>query len=135
MLRDVNGKDSEQYATSGLTRSKDEGLTPKPSWYFLFGLKKILKGYVFQKELLINSYRMYVFAKPGTPKLIYAIWQPEHSGSKKLKMNLPIGSKSVRLQKPSFEKQEYSDTVIPVNIQNWSVELLVNDIPTFVVVN
>jgi len=76
MLRDVNAPNPNKYMSSGLTAEKWNHHQPKPAFYKLRGLKKILGDYQFEareqeflKELYIFRYR-----HPITGARAYVLW-------------------------------------------------------------
>jgi|GEM_PF-449155 len=76
MLRDVNALNSNQYNSSGLTQEKWNQHQAKKSFFYLSGMRNILKDYYFEAELSLadTELRAYRFRHGETDSICYAIW-------------------------------------------------------------
>ncbi len=76
MLRDVNAANPNQYNSSGLTQEKWNQHQAKKSYFYLSGMRQILKEYFFEGELNLADadLRAYRFRHRDTDSICYAIW-------------------------------------------------------------
>lgn len=78
MLRDVDPKSHIQFSSSGLIGPLGD-FSPKPSWYYVYTLRKQLTGLVFDRELQTTNKRVraYRFHDPSGERSVAALWCPK----------------------------------------------------------
>ncbi len=79
MLRDVATDDPGKFNSSGLTGPMKQGHPPKPAWFHVAAMRKILAGTRFEAEIPtarddVRIYRFRSAAKPG--RRVDVIWCP-----------------------------------------------------------
>jgi hypothetical protein len=76
MLRDVNAANPNQYNSSGLTQEKWNQHQTKKSYFYLSGMRSILKNYSFDGEVILADpeLRAYRFKQKETDSICYAVW-------------------------------------------------------------
>lgn len=74
-LDDYGSNTTIQYLTSGLVKTAPNN-EKKISWYYIAGLKSLLKNYYFEKEVPSgkSEINIYAFKSKNSTKTIYAIW-------------------------------------------------------------
>ncbi|GAB3028094.1 hypothetical protein [Natronobiforma cellulositropha] len=82
MLRDVDPHDSTQFSTCGLVTQKGEW-EPKPSWYYVYAMRKALTGTRFLEERATGrtDVTVYRFEHQEESASVYAVWCPTSDGT------------------------------------------------------
>lgn len=73
---DLNAKNPNKFNSSGLVNEKWNSYQPKTSWYYIYTMKKALKGYRFDSEIPSGNpaVNIYKFINSATSTSIYAAW-------------------------------------------------------------
>lgn len=73
---DLNALNPNKFNSSGLVNEKWYGYQPKTSWYYIYAMKKALRGYRFGKEIASknSSINVYRFDNDSTSTSIYVAW-------------------------------------------------------------
>src|SRR5690606_34774807 len=94
MLRDTESKSGTQFNTSGLTSRKSEKHQPKPSWYYVFTLKNVLKGHVFSADYSTKAIMQYDFKTIDEKSGVLVVWLPTSKAAKIEAVDIEIPSKA-----------------------------------------
>ncbi|WP_417589221.1 T9SS type A sorting domain-containing protein [Owenweeksia hongkongensis] len=73
---DLNALNPNKFNSSGLVNEKWYGYQPKTSWYYIYAMKKALRGYRFGQEIASqnSSVNVYRFDNDSTATSIYVAW-------------------------------------------------------------
>ncbi len=83
MLRDVAIDDPGKFNSSGLTGTMKDGHPPKPAWFHLAAMRKVLDGTRFEKEIPSgrDDVRIYRFRQfPAAFSYVDVLWCPTSEG-------------------------------------------------------
>ncbi len=135
MIRDTDPNTEPRWSDCGLTLSPSEGNVPKTSWYYVYTLKNILKGYYFDRVISeSNTAHVYRFINEEGDQYVYALWSPTGNGStSEYRLKIPAGPGSLRkieLADGSIEgvreTLETTSDLIPVEIGETPIFLVAN---------
>lgn len=132
MVRDTGAAtNTGKYATSGLTTRKGEW-TKKPSWYGVYTLKEVLKGFEFDSIIQENdSMYAYKFVNASNNQECYALWSPTSDGSQidnyQLNVGNAVGATSTKLEDGSMEGLKETLTIL-----DGYITVDVNESPVFI---
>lgn len=132
MLRDVNAPNPNKYNSSGLTQEKWNQHQAKKSYFYISGMRRILKDYFFEGELKLanDELRAYRFRHRDTDSLCYAIWSATSEAKLIPNYRFPVEGFGRALV-----AEAQSDTIAPslsqVAISRDSVSIQISETPLF----
>lgn len=137
MLRDTNPSSATKYVTSGLTSDKKSGWKPKPSWYYIYTLKNVLKDMQFKENTYERGVNIYKFKHIKEKCIAYVVWSPTSEAKVIENFDLEITEKSgtnkitkILIQDGSIEGVRHD-----IELSGGSVKLDVSETPVFLLVH
>ncbi|AEV33858.1 hypothetical protein Oweho_2900 [Owenweeksia hongkongensis DSM 17368] len=91
---DLNALNPNKFNSSGLVNEKWNGYQPKTSWYYIYAMKKALKGYRFGQEIASGdpSVNVYRFDNDSTSTSVYAAWCNTSTDKRVNNFNINVGN-------------------------------------------
>ncbi len=136
MLRDVNPNHALQFQTSGLVGNKDNGYTPKTSWYYIYTLKNRLTGMAFDREIKTENAaaKIYRFQhQKDNSRAAYVLWSPTDKGTTIERFFLQLGKKEQFVQLIELKKGDRDGVALPLEVNaKGEIQLEVSERPVFV---
>jgi len=134
MLRDVDPASTTQFATSGLTSSKDTGWIPKASWYYVYTLKNRLTGFQFDSEVPSGNPNVliYRFKQANTTNAVYAVWSPTSNDTTVPAYRLALRSGESTATLVTMQKGVRDGVASPLTVTGGAVNVNVSETPVFV---
>jgi hypothetical protein len=134
MLRDVDNDGKTQFETCGLVNEKNDW-TPKPSWYYTYTLRNVMKGMYFTGEQ--NSYNnnvlIYRYENTDRDTMVYAVWAPTSNETVINGYKLNLTGKAVSANLVEIADGEIHGVKTGLSINRNSVSINVSEKPVFVV--
>lgn len=137
MLRDVDPQSATKYATSGLTSDKKNGWKPKPSWYYIYTLKNVLKDMQFVERANTKGINIYKFEHINDSRIAFVVWSPTSEARVIKNFELKIKNKSriIKATKIMFKDGNINGVSNNLEVNNDIVKLSVCETPVFVVLD
>ncbi len=137
MLRDVNAQDGTQFASSGLTGSKEQKWNLKPAWYYVVTLKHHLTGLRFAEESPTGnpSVWCYRFQSENGKRVAYALWSPTAEGKLVAGYALKLKSKAQSVKHIQFADKQPKGVVKPLPVVGGAVKVDVGETPILILVD
>lgn len=133
MSRDVNHEGSRKYSSSGLTREKWNNHSPKKSFYYVAGLRRILGNFQFAEEIPTGDSRvnLYKFNHLNGDSIAYAVWCNTSEALELSQFQIPVAGKSpARLYQLQNDQIAPRDLALPLS--NDSAHIDIGERPVFI---
>jgi hypothetical protein len=133
MIRDADPGSQPRWSDCGLTLSDSENYLPKTSWYYVYSLKNIMKGFYFD-TVVQESPEAYVyrFVNESGDQYTYALWSPSGNGSTS-QYQLEIPSEFKFRNKVQLTDGSIQGSITPIESSSNKLELELSETPVFLV--
>lgn len=135
-LDDYGTNTTIQYLTSGLVKSAPNN-EKKIAWYYVAGLKSLLKNYYFFKEIPSGNkeINIYAFKSNNSSKIIYALWCNSSNNKEVFNYKFNIkGSENAIVFKPIAKNSFHLKENIKSTSNIFNIEKI-SELPIFIEVN
>lgn len=133
-LYDGKNPANGRFESCGLISNEASGYIPKPSWYYTYATKEILKSTYFIKEHTTNNTNvlMYEFASLDGGRKVYAVWCPTSDSVvvNNFKIEVPIINKPVI--KTRLEHGSITGISSVLEVVNNKITVDVSEVPQFI---
>jgi len=134
MLRDVDTEDPGKFNSSGLTGTTKDGHPPKPAWFHLAAMRRVLEGTRFEAEIPSGraEVRIYRFRPAGkTARYVDAIWCPTSEAKELVNFGYKVDAKTGTLLRLADGTVESRSSLL--TLKDGEVTLTVTESPAFLV--
>lgn len=132
MLRDVDPSSGFVYATSGLTRGIKQKHRPKKAWFYVSGMRRILRKTRFAAEVDSGNPGVRIYRFDGDGRSVFAAWCPTSKALRVPDFALPVAAEGA--ERFDLEAGHPEGRKGVLEIRNGRPRFEVTERPTFIVV-